>query len=145
MGFRKKDGDFPSTTTTDISSKDYGDWGPFSHKANAFKSYGTLAAQGSLEKGDDNIILTIGGEYSAEYKIAESDWLMVPFSDFPMSWDKGQSSYNNKAIPAVGVKFRKLTKNGELFAGVKLDSDFRWVADTVDVGPIVFAGWFRGC
>jgi hypothetical protein len=49
--FAKKDGDLPSTTTTDISSKDCGDWDPFSHKANVFKSYGTLAAQGSLKKG----------------------------------------------------------------------------------------------
>jgi len=124
--------------------KDGGGRGPFSHKANVFKSYGTLASPGSLEKGDDNIVLTIGGEYSADYKIGESDWLIVPFVDFHMSWDKDQNNYNNKAIPAVGLKFRKPIKNGELFGGVKLESDFRWVADTVDTGPIVFAGWYRG-
>lgn len=119
-------------------------WGPFSHKANVFKSYGTLATPGSLDDGDTNIVLTVGGEYSGDFQIGESDWLMVPFVDFHMSWDKDQNNYNNKAIPAIGVKVRRPIKNGELFAGIKMEADYRWVDGTIDTGPIVFAGWYRG-
>ena len=119
-------------------------WG-MPHKANVFKSYGTLAWPGSLEPGDDNLVLTLGGEYSAEYGLGKTGkWLFVPFVDFHMAWDKDQNNYNNKYIPAAGIKLRKPFPTGELFAGIKIEVDHRPVAGTTHVGPMIFAGWYRG-
>ncbi len=124
--------------------KEGGGFGPFDRVSSVFKSYGTLAAPGSLEPGDTNVVLTVGGEYSLEYKIGDSPWLMVPFADMHFSWDKDQNNYNNKAIPAAGVKVRRPITKGELFAGAKIEADYRWVEGTLDIGPMVFAGWYRG-
>lgn len=120
------------------------DLGVLSYKAAIFKSYGTLAYPGSLEKDDDNAVLTVGGEYSWDFQIGESDWLAVPFVDLHMSWDADANNYNNKAIPAAGVKLRRPIHYGELFAGVKIEADYRWVDETLDIGPMVFVGWYKG-
>lgn len=118
--------------------------GGMTKRSNVLKSYGTLAYPGSLIKGDNNIVLTLGGEYSAEYQIPDTKLLFIPFVDTHFSWDKDGNNYNNKIIPAVGVKLRKPLEKGELFLGVKYEVDYRWVANTVDTGPMIFAGWYKG-
>lgn len=119
-------------------------FGNLSKRANVLKSYGTLASPGSLIAGDNNVVLTVGGEYSSEYQFPNSDLLLVPFVDTHFSWDKDQNNYNNKLIPAVGVKIRKPLDKGELFFGVKYEADYRWVDKTMDTGPMIFAGWYKG-
>ena len=118
-------------------------WG-MEKRANVFKSYGTLEYKGSLIKGDDNVVLTVGGEYSTDYAFDDSKWLFVPFVDMHFSWDVDQNNYNNKIIPAVGAKLRRPVEKGEIFVGVKLEADYRWVDGTLDTGPMVFAGWYKG-
>ena len=113
-------------------------------RANILKSYGTLEYPGSLIKGDDNLVLTLGGEYSADYQIPDSKFLFTPFVDTHFAWDLDGNNYNNKLIPAVGVKLRRPVKNGELFFGVKYEVDYRWVENTIDPGPMIFAGWYKG-
>ena len=113
-------------------------------RATIFKSYGTLAYPGSLVEGDDNLVLTVGGEYSADYEIGQWKTLLTPFVDAHASWDKDGNNYNNKLIPALGVKLRRPIDKGELFAGVKYEVDYRWQDKTVDTGPMVFAGWYKG-
>lgn len=113
-------------------------------RGSAFKSWGTLEAPGSLAKGDHNIVLTMGGEYSAEYGIGDSKFLFVPFVDANFAWDKDGNNYNNKIIPAVGIKIRRPIDKGEIFAGVKYEVDYRWVDHTVDTGPILSVGWYKG-
>lgn len=115
-----------------------------SKRANVLKSYGTLAYPGSLIPGDKNVVLTLGAEYSAEYQIPDSKLLFIPFIDTHFSWDNDGNNYNNKLIPAVGVKLRKPIKNGEIFFGVKYEVDYRWVDKTVRTGPMIFAGWYKG-
>jgi len=118
--------------------------GPLDYTSSIFKSYGTLAYPGSLEEDDTNIVLTAGGEYSWEFQVGERDLLAVPFVDLHLSWDRDSNNYNNKAIPAVGVKLRKPIHYGELFGGVKFEADYRWVDETLDTGPMLFAGWYKG-
>lgn len=112
--------------------------------ANVFKSYGSLESPGSLVEGDDNIVLPFGGEYSAEYTLGDTELLFVPFVDFHFSWDADENNYNNKAIPAAGVKLRRPIDKGELFIGVKYEVDYRWVKGTTDHGPMIMAGWYKG-
>lgn len=112
--------------------------------ATVFKSYGSIETPGSLVDGDNNIVVTIGGELSTEYEIADSKTLFVPFIEANFAWDADQNNYNNKLIPAVGVKLRRPIDKGELFLGVKYEIDYRWVDDTVDTGPMLFAGWYKG-
>lgn len=119
-------------------------WG-MPNTARVFKSYGTLAWPGSLEPGDRNLVLTLGGEYSAEFGMGdETPWLFVPFVDLHMAWDRDRNSYNTKVIPAAGVKLRKPFATGELFAGAKIEADHRPIDGTLRTGPMVFAGWYRG-
>ena len=118
-------------------------WG-LDRRATVLKSYGTLESPGSLVRGDDNVVLTLGVEYSAEFARPEGRLLVVPFVDTHFAWDKDGNNYNNKLIPAVGVKVRYPVDKGELFAGVKLEADYHWVNQTLDVGPMLFAGWYKG-
>lgn len=114
------------------------------HRANVLKSYGTLASPGSLVPKDRNVVLTLGAEYSGEYQLPNSELLVIPFVDAHFSWDKDGNNYNNKIIPAIGLKMRKPLKHGEIFWGVKYEVDYRWVDNTVDTGPMIFAGWYKG-
>ena len=118
-------------------------WG-MDKTANVFKSYGTLESPGSLIKGDNNIVLTLGAEYSAEYTMNDSKLVFVPFVDTHFAWDADGNNYNNKLIPAVGAKVRYPLEKGELFAGIKFEADYRWQANTLDTGPMLFAGWYKG-
>ena len=112
--------------------------------ATILKSYGTLAYPGSLVEGDTNAVLTLGGELSVDYKIKKSDYFITPFIDTHFSWDLNGNNYNNKIIPAIGVKLRRPIKNGEIFLGVKYEADYRWIDNTINTGPMVFLGWYKG-
>lgn len=112
--------------------------------ANVFKSYGTLETPGSLQPGDDNVVLSIGGEYSADYSIPDSKLIFVPFVDTHFVWDADGNNYNNKLIPAIGAKLRYPLVNGEVFFGVKYEVDYRWQKDTLAQGPMIFLGWYKG-
>jgi len=112
--------------------------------ATAFKSYGTLAYPGSLEEGDDNIVLTLGGELSTDLDLPDTDWVLSPLADFDFSWDKDRNGYNNKIVPGIGVKVRYPLEYGEIFAGVRLSADYRPIKGTVETGPSVFFGWYKG-
>lgn len=67
-----------------------------SKTATVFKSYGTLAYPGSLVEGDDNLVLTIGGELSVDYDLADTKWILTSFADFDIAWDRDQNNYNHK-------------------------------------------------
>lgn len=112
--------------------------------ATIFKSYGTLAYPGSLEKGDDNLVLTIGGELSADLDLNGTDWILTPFTDFDLSWDKDQNGYNNKIVPGFGLKLRYPLEHGEIFAGARLSADYRPIEGTLEAGPTLFFGWYKG-
>lgn len=115
------------------------------HRANVFKSYGTLAVPGSLDEGDDNVVLSVGGEYSSELNLdADGKVLLVPFIDLHLGWDQDQNNYNTKILPAFGVKVRRPLETGEFFAGVKVEADYRPITGSIDVGPIASAGWYYG-
>jgi hypothetical protein len=118
-------------------------WG-MSKTANVFKSYGTLESPGSLQSGDDNVVLSIGGEYSTDYSIPDSELIFVPFVDMHFTWDADGNNYNNKIIPAIGAKLRYPVTKGEIFFGVKYEVDYRWQKDTLDKGPMIFLGWYKG-
>lgn len=113
-------------------------------KATIFKSYGTLAHPGSLVEGDKNFVLTLGGELSTDLDIPDSEWIHTPFVDFDFAWDWDQNNYNNKIVTGIGTKLRYPLDKGEVFAGVRFNSDYRWINDTFDAGPAAFIGWYKG-
>lgn len=113
-------------------------------QATIFKSYGGIEYPGSLLEEDDNIVVPLGGEYSADYRIGDTDFLFVPFADLDFSWDADKNNYNNKFIPSIGLKVRRPIEKGEFFMGVKYEVDYRWVDETIDHGPKIVAGWYKG-
>jgi hypothetical protein len=113
-------------------------------RATIFKSYGTLAYPGSLIEGDDNVVLTLGGELSRDLTLKNSKWLVSPFVDADFAWDFDRNNYNNKIILGAGVKARFPLEKGEFFAGAKLQSDYRWINETIDIKPRLFLGWYKG-
>ncbi|WP_141137797.1 hypothetical protein [Actibacterium lipolyticum] len=115
-----------------------------SRNAWIFKSYGTLAYPGSLEENDDNLVLTLGGEYSTDLQLGESKWLLSPFIDVDFAWDRDGNNYNNKIIPGVGAKIRRPIEKGEIFVSLRAQADYRWKAGTTDVKPGIHIGWYKG-
>jgi hypothetical protein len=68
----------------------------------------------------------------------------VPFADLHLGWDRDGNGYNTKVIPAVGIKLRNPIRNGELFAGINIEADYRPISGSLSTGPMIFAGWYRG-
>lgn len=112
--------------------------------ANVFKSFGTIAYPGSLQDDDDNIVLTLGGELSADLDLPRTEWVLSPFAEFDFAWDKDRNGYNNKIVPGAGLKVRYPLVHGEAFAGLRLGADYRPIAGSVDAGPTAFVGWYKG-
>jgi hypothetical protein len=112
--------------------------------ATVLKSYGTLAYPGSLVDGDNNLVLTLGGELSADLDLPATEWILTPFADFDFAWDKDQNNYNNKFVTGIGAKLRYPLEKGEIFAGVRFSSDYRWIDRTFDTGPVAYVGWYKG-
>lgn len=110
--------------------------------ATVFKAYATLETPGSLASGDDNVVLTFGGELAEKVPLPDTKWRLAMFADLAGAWDKDGNSYNNKLIPAVGVKFEHPLPKGSFYAGARVRADWRWVRGTVDVSPGLAIGWF---
>ena len=110
------------------------------------KSYGTLAYPGSLQDGDRNLVLTMGGELSRDLTLGRAGLLMSPFLDVDMAWDLDGNDYNNKLVLGGGIKLRRPLPTGEVFASARLQSDYRWQQDhhRLTVRPGVQIGWYVG-
>jgi hypothetical protein len=57
--------------------------------------------------------------------------------------DSKKTSFNNKVIPAIGFKFRRPIKGGELNTGIKYAGDRRWIKGTTQYGLLIFSGWYK--
>lgn len=113
------------------------------HSVNVLRSFGMLELPGSLDRNDDNYVLSIGVEYSAELKLdKKGNFLLSPLVDLQLGWDSDENNYNTKIIPAIGFKIRKPLTTGELFTGIKIEVDYRPIADTTDIGPVIYSGWY---
>lgn len=113
------------------------------YSANVLRSFGTLEFPNSIDETDDNFVLSIGSEYSAEIQLDEGgNFLLAPLVNLQLGWDSNQNNYNTKIIPAIGVKVRKPLVTGEFFTGIKIEVDYRPVAGTTDIGPIIYSGWY---
>lgn len=111
--------------------------------ARILKAYATLETPGSLRAGDDNLVLTFGGELSEKMRLPNTDLRLALFADVAGAWDLDQNNYNNKLIPAVGIKVEYPLEGGVIYAGARMRADWRWIRGTVDVAPGLVIGWFR--
>jgi hypothetical protein len=110
--------------------------------AAVLKAYATLETPGSLAKGDGNVVLTFGGELADKVPLPDTKWRLAVFADMTGAWDRDGNSYNNKLIPALGLKFEHPLPKGSFYAGARVRADWRWVRGTLDVSPGLVIGWY---
>lgn len=108
-----------------------------------FKAYGSLYAPGSMARGDDNVVLSYGAEVSERLELPKTKWRVALFADLVGSWDADKNSFNNKVIPAVGIRLEHPLPGGSFFVGARLRADWRYVNDTLNIEPGLALGWFR--
>ncbi|MEM6311619.1 MAG: hypothetical protein AAF754_16400 [Pseudomonadota bacterium] len=108
-----------------------------------FKAYGSLYAPGSMAPGDDNVVLSYGAEVSERLDLPNVKWRVALFADLVGSWDADKNSFNNKIIPALGIRLERPLPGGSFFVGARLRADWRYVNRTLDIEPGLSLGWFR--
>lgn len=84
-----------------------------------------------------------GLEAAAAYVRPKGKLQYVPFVELTLALDSKKLTFNNKIIPAVGFKFRRPVKGGEINMGVKYAIDRRWIQGTTQNGFVIFSGWYK--
>lgn len=105
--------------------------------------WGKLTYPESLKPGNNNLFFITGGEIATAYVWRHRKMQYVPFAELIYSKDHRKQPSNNKIIPAVGFKFRRPIKGGEISLGIKYALDRRWIAKTTETGKVIFAGWYK--
>lgn len=104
--------------------------------------FSTLSTPGSLQPGNDNVVLDFGGEISERLTLPNTEWRLASFIDLIGTWDLDRNNFNNRVIPAFGMRFEYPLETGSIRIGARLRADWRWINNTFDVKPGLVAGWF---
>lgn len=110
--------------------------------SSVLRIFSTLSTPGSLSPGNKNVVLDFGGEISERYTLPKTNWRFASFVDLTGTWDLDGNSFNNRVIPAVGLRFERPLQGGSIRIGARIRADYRWIDDTFDVKPGFIAGWF---
>jgi len=91
-----------------------------------------LMFQGKIEQGIDWMYLD-----------SKSKWKLNTYVSFGYSVDSEAFGYNNKAVPAIGVKTVRSFDNGVLEFGVQAIHEDRWIDNVSSNGVQAYAStWF---
>lgn len=91
-----------------------------------------LIFQGKIEQGIDWFYLD-----------SESKWKLNTYVSFGYSADSEALGYNNKAVPAIGVKTTRTFTNGVFELGVQAIHEDRWIDNVSSNGVQAYAStWF---
>lgn len=107
------------------------------------QAWGSMTFPESLETGNKNLAFITGGEIATAYVLPKWKLQYVPFAELTFAKDSYHLTFNSKIVPAVGFKFRRPIKNGEIKLGVKYAIDRRWIIGTTEQGTVVFGGWYK--
>lgn len=107
------------------------------------RAWGVMTFPESLDNGNHNLAFITGLEAALAFVRPKGKLQYVPFAELIFARDSYKLSFNNKIIPAVGFKFRRPVKGGEVNLGVKYAVDHRWIVGTTQYGAIVFGGWYK--
>ena len=107
------------------------------------KAWGSMTFPESLESGNRNLAFITGGEIATAFVWPKWKLQYVPFAELTFAKDSYHLNFNSKAVPAIGFKFRRPTKDGEIRLGVKYAVDRRWIIGTTETGAVIFGGWYR--
>jgi hypothetical protein len=107
------------------------------------RAWGVFTFPESLDTGNRNLAFITGLEAAAAYVRPKGKLQYVPFVELALALDSQKLSFNNKIIPAIGFKFRRPLKGGEINLGVKYAIDRRWINGTTQHGSLVFGGWYK--
>ncbi len=107
------------------------------------RAWGVATFPESLDAGNHNLAFITGLEAAMAFVRPTGKLQYVPFAELTFARDSYKLSFNNKIIPAVGFKFRRPIKGGEINLGVKYAVDRRWINGTTQYGAVAFAGWYK--
>ncbi len=107
------------------------------------RAWGVFTFPESLESGNRNLAFITSLEAASAFVWSKGKLQYVPFAELTFARDSKKLSSNNKIVPAIGFKFRRPIKGGEINLGVKYAIDRRWVIGTTETGMVVFSGWYK--
>ena len=107
------------------------------------RAWGVFTFPENLNSVDKNLAFITGLEAAAAFVRPKGKLQYVPFVELTLALDAQKKTFNNKIIPAVGFKFRRPLKGGEINLGVKYAIDRRWIQGTTEYGTVVFGGWYK--
>jgi hypothetical protein len=107
------------------------------------RAWGVFTFPESLDTGNRNLAFITGLEAAAAYVRPKGKLQYVPFVELTLALDSKKLTFNNKIIPAIGFKFRRPVKGGEINMGVKYAIDRRWIQGTTQYGALIFSGWYK--
>ncbi len=149
--FRLLTGDEKSGFRANISYFYYKSWWrnmPGNHKRwfrqkTWARAWGVFTFPENLNSVDKNLAFITGLEAATAFVRPKGKLQYVPFVELTLALDSKKKTFNNKIIPAVGFKFRRPLKGGEVNLGVKYAIDRRWIQGTTQYGALVFGGWYK--
>lgn len=92
-----------------------------------------VTLQGKFEQGIDWLKL---GE--------DKKWTLNTYVSLGYSVDKDKLDYNNKVVPAVGVKLTRSFDNGVIDIGVQLIHERRWISGSSGTGVQAYGSYWFG-
>lgn len=102
----------------------------------------------SSSQGDERNNVLLQGKIEQGivwFKFGEDGkWKLNTFAALSYSLDSKGINYNNKAIPAVGVKISRDFENGVLDLGVQAVQENRWKDNVNSTGVQAFASFWFG-
>lgn len=91
-----------------------------------------VLAQGRIEQG------------IVWFRFADGKWKLNTYAALGYSLDSEGISYNNKAVPAVGVKVTREFEQGVVDLGVQAVQENRWKDNVHSSGVQAYASWWFG-
>jgi hypothetical protein len=96
---------------------------------------------------DNNVLLQGKIEQGIDWFRIGTNWKFNTYASLGYSWDKNGLDYNNKLVPAVGLKFSRTFDSGVVDLGVQLvnENHFRSTATTKSgTGAQAYASYWFG-
>lgn len=78
------------------------------------------------------------------FRFADGKWKLNTYAALSYSLDSEGMSYNNKTVPAVGVKVTREFDQGVVDLGIQAVQENRWKDDVHSSGVQAYASWWFG-
>ena len=116
--------------------------GDQSVSARVIKAWGSATFPDSLNSGDTNLSFSGGAEAAWHMPQASPNLTLIPYVAMILALDTDGNTYNNKAQPQLGLRWRWRLNGQDVSLGLRYQTDYRWKNNSFRHGPGLTAGWY---